>query len=115
MQCDHEWAFSPTTPASVSHFICRKCASTCPVSPEALLLNQTRTIAILTDRIAVKDAALANLRKVVRVALTWKRLWDQTGFPGSGTTTYTTNCNADLYEAVKNYEHERVEVSLADP
>jgi hypothetical protein len=52
------------------------------------------------------------LKEVVRWALAWKRAWDETGIPKTGTPTFVTNGDHGLYKAVQNYERAAVQKGL---
>jgi hypothetical protein len=51
-------------------------------------------------------------RDMLRSLIAWKRAWDQTGFPGVGVCTYTTNSDRELYEAVQRYERAAADAVL---
>jgi hypothetical protein len=52
------------------------------------------------------------LQELIRWALQWKANWDETGMPGAGIITHTTNCDVGLYKVIQAYEKSLVEEAL---
>jgi len=51
-------------------------------------------------------------KELMRWVLSWKRNWDETGFPPVGTMVNVTSVDLGLYRAVQAYERAAVERAM---